>query len=150
MGDGGGLSGMGMGGGMGGGMSGGAGIGGGPWKAFDGSLSGDILAEEFGPVAGAGGMGDTLGGFGGKGGGGFGSSMMGGGDGGMPSGSDMGDDRGMGAGNATTVTAENRYVDGSEDDLPYKTRGFHLHVKMRWEHIPRLLGPEQHVRFHSP
>lgn len=135
---------MGMGSSMGfggdGGMMGGRGLGdgaagGGPWKAFEGSFGTDILNEEFGPVAGAAGAAGGMGGFGGFGRGSMGMESGGEADGGMLSGGGGG----FGGDAAGAAPVDDRYVDDA-DTLPYKTRGFYLHVKMRWEQIPRLLA----------
>ncbi len=113
---------------MGGGAMGGAGGGPtGPWKAFEGSVSMDLLAEQFGPVSGGGGgMGAMAGGFGEAGGGGGGATLDG--EAGMA---------GMGVG-ASAGDAD-RYVHDA-DTLPYKTRAFFLHVRIREDQVPRLLA----------
>ncbi len=118
------MPGEGMGEAMGG--SGQSGAAGGAWRAFEGTFGMDLLTEEFGPAggAGAGGMGGTseggmpgmnLGGFAGTGG-------MG-----MP-----------GATGGSTAEAD-RYVHEGEN-LPYKTRAFFLHARVRLDHVARLLA----------
>ena len=127
-----GMSGVGMGGDAGmGGMSGAGGGGGGtshshPGTAFEGNSGGDLLIEEFGAVAGAGGVG--MGGFGSLGGGG--SSMMG----------EMGSPKSGSGGKSSASTKEVRYVDDAEKDQGYKTRAFLLDVLIRDERLPDLLA----------
>ncbi len=146
----GGMGGGGMGGGgMGGGGMGGGGMGGGgmgsmrmgggegeisggggggavahthPGSAFEGNSGGDVLIEEFGPAAGAGG--GRMGGFGGSD-----SSMMG----------DMGSQKSGVGGKSASSTKEVRYVD-DEKDQGYKTRAFLLDVLIRDERLPDLLA----------
>ena len=123
---GGGMSGGGM---SGGGMSGGGGAAGHshPGSTFEGNSGGDVLIEEFGAVAGAGG-------FGGDG------SMMGE----MGSMGAMGSPKGSGAGGGAPAGAgakkEVRYVDDAEKDQGYKTRAFLLDVLIRDERLPDLLA----------
>lgn len=132
----------GMAGGMTGGMSGGmtmgegamyGGAGGGaththPGSAYEGAGAGDILAEEFGAVAGAAGMGG-MGGMGAGMGSGMMSDMLSSGAGGM-----------TGAGASASSKKEVRYVDDAEKDLGYKTRAFLLDVVIRDERLPDLLA----------
>ena len=135
-----GAKGGGMGGGMGGGemgtgeMGGGgmSGAGGGgaaghshPGSTFEGNSGGDVLIEEFGAVAGAGGFGG-------------GDTMMGE----MGSMGAMGSPKGSGAGAAAGAGAkkEVRYVDDAEKDQGYKTRAFLLDVLIRDERLPDLLA----------
>lgn len=144
----------GMGGDMYSGMPGGAGAGAGgevagPWKQFEGGFGMDLLSEEFGPAGGGGGggmgMGMDMGGMDPMGM----STDMGGGDpaamygdaGGMPGGDmSMGGTGfgGFGMGGAAAGEAD-RYVDDAEE-LPYKTRAFFLHVRVREDQIARLLA----------
>lgn len=104
----------------GGGSGGGAGAASYPGKEFEGNSGSDILAEEFGAVAGAGGMG-------GMGDGSMGSSMMG---------SMMGGD--SGGAPAEAPVEEDRYVDEVEGQ--YKTRAFLLDVIVRDDQLPNLLA----------
>ncbi len=105
-------------GGPGGGVGGG---GGGPWEAFMGSLTADLLSEEFGADASAG-MGL--------------SEYMGMGD--YESGSsDSGDSEGA---------DDNRYVHDDET-MPYRTRAFVLQVKIVQHEIPRLLAELTNSKF---
>ncbi len=126
------MGGLGVGGDAGmGGMSGAGGGGGGtshshPGTAFEGNSGGDLLIEEFGAVAGAGG--GEMGGFGGLGGGG--SSMMG----------EMGSPKSGSGGKSSASTKEVRYVDDAEKDQGYKTRAFLLDVLIRDERLPDLLA----------
>jgi len=130
----------GMGGGMGGsemgilGMSGGgggmSGSGGGgaashshPGTSFEGNSSGDLLIEEYGAVAGAGGGG--MGSFGGSD-----SGMMG----------EMSSPKSGGASKSAASAKEVRYVDDAEKDQGYKTRAFLLDVLIRDERLPDLLA----------
>lgn len=120
------------GGGFGGGGRGGA-AGSGPWTAFEGSLSADLLTEEFGSVGGAGG------GFGGGGGYAMEMSGMGGpADGSYDSGNTDGGD---GAG-----TDPSRYVH-DEEGMPYRTRAFILEVKILQQAIPSLLAELTNSKF---
>ena len=91
----------------------------GPWAAYQGNSSGDLLVEEFGAAAAAAG--------GGFSGGGGPESMM------MP-----GDDSSGGFDSQGTASTK-RYVDDSEE-LPYKTRAFILQVRMVQQRIPSLLA----------
>jgi hypothetical protein len=135
----GGMSMSGMGGGesaeMGMGMGMGGGVGGlnatgvpNPAKAFEGNPGNDILAEEFGAVAGSGGLGA---------GGGMGMGMdsmalaerMSGGG---------ADAMAMGGGGAAAPAEEVRYVDQKEG--LYKTRAFLLDVVVRDDQVPNLLA----------
>ncbi|MEJ7590571.1 MAG: hypothetical protein WKF77_03425, partial [Planctomycetaceae bacterium] len=132
------------GGGMGGGGMGGGGMGGGgemglsggemglsgggvgqshshPGTAFEGNSSGDVLVEEFGSVAGAGGMG------------GFGEGMS-------PMAGEMSSATSMGSGKSSAAKKEVRYVDDAEKDQGYKTRAFLLDVVIRDERLPDLLA----------
>ena len=93
----------------------------GVWQAFEGSLSSDLLTEEFGPDASA-----ARGGIGGMGSMGMPGSAE---ESGGPGGSAMGDGD----------TSETRYVDNDET-LPYRTRAFILHVKIVQTEIPALLA----------
>ena len=106
------------------GGSGQSGVAGGAWKAFEGTFGMDLLTEEFGPAGGAmsGGMGGTSEGSG-MIMGGFGSS----GGSGMP------------GATGTAATESDRYVHEAED-LPYKTRAFFLHARVRVDHVARLLA----------
>ena len=122
--DAGGSGGMGMMGAMGGGA---ATPGSGPWKAFEGTFGMDLLSEEFGSVGGAG-AGGMMGMMGGGSGESPGMSLGGFGGGGGPPGA-------MGG----AVVEADRYVHKAED-LPYKTRAFFLHVKVREEQVARLLA----------
>lgn len=126
----GGMGGEGMGGGImaGNGMGGsnmmgadgaGAGVASYPGKEFEGNSGGDILAEEFGAVAGGGGMGGMGGGMGDS------SAMM------MSGG--VGD-----SGAAAAPAEEDRYVDEKEGQ--YKTRAFLLDVVVRDDQLPNLLA----------
>ena len=127
-----GMGGLGMGGDAGmGGMSGAGGGGGGtshshPGTAFEGSSGGDLLIEEFGAVAGAGG--GAMGGFGSLGG--SGSSMM----------SEMGSPKSGSGAKSSASTKEVRYVDDAGKDQGYKTRAFLLDVLIRDERLPDLLA----------
>lgn len=126
MGSGGASDGLMMGGSGGGGMMGSGGAGGGaasyPGKEFEGNSGNDILAEEFGTVAGA------AGGIGGNGG-------FGGGD--APSSGLMSGGSGGDGGTAAPVE-EDRYVDEKEGQ--YKTRAFLLDVIVRDDQLPNLLA----------
>ena len=106
---------------MGGGSGGGAGAASYPGKEFEGNSGSDILAEEFGPVAGAGG-----------GMGGMEAAMMGSG---MMKGRGM---RGSDGAAETAPVDENRYVDLVEGQ--YKTRAFLLDVIVRDDQLPNLLA----------
>ena len=115
-----------------GGMEGGMGGGGAishshPGTSFEGKGGGDVLAEEFGAVAGAAGMG-AMGGMG------MGMSMPGEGYSGAASGGS-----GLGGGK-TAAKKEVRYVDDAEKDQGYKTRAFLLDVVVRDERLPDLLA----------
>ena len=127
------MGGGGMGGSVGGEMTMGGGMGGGgkaayshPGTAYEGNSSGDVLVEEFGPVAGGGGM-RGMGGVGGFGG---------------PEGAMMGDPTGgsMGGAKVSAAKKEVRYVDDAEKDQGYKTRAFLLDVLIRDERLPDLLA----------
>lgn len=109
------------GGGMYGGAAGGASQ---PWAAYQGSLGGDLLVEEFGASA-----------AGGAGGGGMYGGMGGTDDyeGGMYEGGGGGS-----FGGAAAVEVK-RYVDEAEE-LPYKTRAFILKVRMVQQRVPVLLA----------
>ncbi|MCA9083881.1 MAG: hypothetical protein KDA81_07485 [Planctomycetaceae bacterium] len=95
------------------------------WKQFEGSQSGDLLTEEFGPAGGAAG-------------GGMGMESMYGGGGGYESG-------GFGGGGGEAVE-EKRYVD-EDENLPYRTRAFQLEVKVVQQDIPALLAELTNSRF---
>jgi len=128
---GGGMSSMGMGGGGENGMPGGGGAGHThPGTAFEGKSGGDVLIEEFGAVAGAGGGG--MGGFGGQDSGMM-ASMMGGNSEGSIGG-------GTGAAKTSAAKKEVRYVDDAEKDQGYKTRAFLLDVLIRDDRLPDLLA----------
>lgn len=114
----------------------GAAAGSGPWTAFVGSLSGDLLTEEFGADSGGGGL---MGG----GGGGY-AEQMGGGE------SGFGMDGGAFGGGATATAAEeDRYVHDEEyqEDIPYRTRAFLLQVKIVQQDIPKLLAELTNSKF---
>ncbi|MBL8816244.1 MAG: hypothetical protein JNL58_09450 [Planctomyces sp.] len=102
----------------------------GPWKSFEGVVGMDLLTEEFGSAdgaaAGGGGGGPEEGGMLGGGGGGFGAGGM--------TRSGFG-----GAGGAAAAEEKDRYVHDAEG-LPYKTRAFFLHVKIREEQVAELLA----------
>lgn len=124
--------------GMGGSGLGGGGAAGGAWSQFKGSLTTDLLTEEFGPAPGAAASGMLGGMMGGEddygGGGGYGAGG------------------GYGGGEATSgVTEEadstaDRYVHYGEE-LPYKTRAFILKVRMVQKDIPRLLASLPNGKF---
>ena len=105
-----------------------------PGASFMGSAGSDILAEEFGAVAGAGGGMGGMGGMGKDGGMDGGPGMMS--MGGMGAGA-MG--AGMAGGGAAAAPAEeDRYVD--EVPESYKTRAFLLDVLVRDDRVPDLLA----------
>jgi|GEM_PF-352237 len=124
-----GMGGMGLGGGgMGGAVSSSH-----PGSSFEGSAGSDILAEEFGAVAGAGG---GMGGMGGEGGKGGSAGMMSMGS--IDGGGGMGSGGMAGAGGAAAPAEEDRYVD--EVPESYKTRAFLLDVLVRDDRVPDLLA----------
>jgi len=97
-----------------------------PAKAFEGSPGNDILAEEFGAVAGSGGLGGMGGGMAmGSMGMGMGEMMSSGGE-------------AMGGEGAAAPAEEVRYVDQKEG--LYKTRAFLLDVVVRDDQVPNLLA----------
>ena len=98
-----------------------------PWKAFEGSLSADLLTEEFGADASSGGMS------------GFGSGDM---EGSISFGS--ADSSATEDGDADS--SESRYVD-NDADLPYRTRAFILNVKIIQTEIPALLAALTNSKF---
>ena len=114
------------------GRSGGGAGGSGPWKAYEGSLSSDLLTEELGAFSGGsmGGMGGGMGGGTSEGYGGDGE--YGGGMGGLAN-------FGGGPGRSTSAEPESRYVDDDEE-LPYRTRAFQLKVHIVQTEIPVLLA----------
>ena len=101
-----------------------------PGTSFEGKSGGDILTEEFGPVAGAAGMG-------GMGGMAPGMSMPGGGGEGFAGA--LSGASGM-SGAKASAKKEVRYVDDAEKDQGYKTRAFLLDVVVRDERLPDLLA----------
>ncbi|MEP3479658.1 MAG: hypothetical protein ABJZ55_10455, partial [Fuerstiella sp.] len=130
----GGMPGLGFGGaGMGGMGSGGAGAAGGVWSSFKGSLTTDLLTEEFGPAPGA-----PLGGM-------MGSMMSGGEDDYSDGGVGFGSSGSTGAEEDADTTAD-RYVHYG-DELPYKTRAFILSVRMIQKDIPSLLASLPNGKF---
>ncbi|MFN9977109.1 MAG: hypothetical protein ACK58T_45130, partial [Phycisphaerae bacterium] len=100
----------------------------GPWTQYELPATADFMTEEFGPVGGPLAMGG--GGGGGRGNapddedGGSGFSSV------APS--------AFGAGGGTGMEPD-RYVD-EDPALPYKTRAFFLHVRIRESEIPRMLA----------
>ncbi|MEZ6121744.1 MAG: hypothetical protein R3C49_01055 [Planctomycetaceae bacterium] len=97
-----------------------------PWKPFVGSATSDLLVEEYGPSA-AGKSASV----------GFqGSSYMG----------DSVDMSGGGFGGGGEESEDKRYVHEGEN-LPYKTRGFILKVRMWQQEIPALLASLTNSRF---
>ena len=104
-----------------GGAGGGVGGGGGPWEAFMGSLTADLLTEEFGADANAGmGLSEYMS---------MGDYESGESDSGNSEGAD-----------------DNRYVHDDET-MPYRTRAFVLQVKILQHEIPRLLAELTNSKF---
>lgn len=140
--------------GMGEAMGGGGGLGGGGatgvWSTFKGSLTADLLTEEFGPDpnAGAGGMGGMGMGGPGMGGPGMGGPGYGGGDygGGDYGGGDYGGGSGADTGGEDADSTSKRYVHYG-NERSYKTRAFILKVKMIQKDIPALLAALPNGKF---
>lgn len=126
----GGMGGFGGGAGYGGAAGPGATAGSGPWKSFVGSLSSDLLTEEFGAVSGGSGAMSS---------GGYGEQM-----GGTEFGSES-----FGGPSTAAAVEEDRYVHDEEyeEDIPYRTRAFLLQVKILQQDIPKLLAELTNSKF---
>lgn len=95
----------------------------GAWQRFVGSVSSDLLNEEFGSVGG------------------------GGGSGGMSFSSSMSTDGGSyESGEESSATDTKRYVH-DEEAMPYRTRAFMLKVKILQQNIPNLLAELTNSKF---